>query len=147
MLRRRIAVAAAGITAVGAMVALPAVGTAGAPVLQKKTTATVKVVDDLYTPTSLSIKQNDLINFKWDKGNTNTHNVVLQKGPKGVKLGCKTKGKDAYSSLISKCNKSGSGAIGIKFKKQFDVAGTYDFICTIHPTQMQLEVKVKKKKK
>ncbi|MFN8150348.1 MAG: plastocyanin/azurin family copper-binding protein [Solirubrobacterales bacterium] len=145
MLRRRIAVAAAGITAVGAMVALPAVGTADAPVYKK--TTTVNVVDDFYSPTSLSIKQNDQVNFKWDAGNTNTHNVVLQKGPKGVKLGCKTKGKDAYSPLISKCNKSGSGAIGIKFKKKFDKAGTYDFVCTIHPTQMQLEVKVAKKKK
>ena len=140
---RRAAAIAAGIAAVGAL-ALPAV-TSAEP--QFKKTSTVKVADDFYSPVDLNIKQNDTINWKWDPSNTNTHNVVLTKGPKGVKKGCPTKGKDAYSPLISKCNKSGSGAIGIKFKKKFDVAGKYDFICTIHPTQMTMEVVVKGKKK
>lgn len=130
-----------GIAAVGAL-ALPAVTSADP---QYKKTSTVKVADDFFSPTDLAIKKNDQVNWKWDASNTNTHNVVLQKGPKGVKLGCKTKGKDAYSPLISKCNKSGSGAIGVKFKKKFDISGTYDFVCTIHPTQMQLKVKVKGK--
>ena len=139
---RRAATIAAGIVAVGAL-ALPA--TSGADKNpQPKKTSTVKVADDFYSPTSLKIKRNSKVNFKWDAANTNTHNVVLKKGPKGVKKGCPTKGKDAYSDLISKCNKSGSGATGIKFKKKFDVKGKYNFICTIHPTVMKLDVKVKK---
>lgn len=143
MLRRRALVVAAGIAAVGAC-ALPAVSGADP---QVKKTSTVKVADDFYSPTTLNIKLNDQVKWAWDPSNTNTHNVVLKKGPKGVKLGCKTSGKDAFSPLISKCNKSGSGAIGIKFKKKFDKPGTYDFLCTIHPDLMKLTVKVKGKKK
>lgn len=141
MLRRGLKITAAGLAAAGAL-ALPAVSGADGPVAMK--TSTVKVADDYYSPTSLTIKKNDQIKWSWDSANTNPHNVVLKKGPKGVKLGCKTTGKDAYSSLISKCNKSSTGSTGIKFKKKFDVKGTYNFICTIHPTIMQLDVKVKK---
>lgn len=141
MLTRRLAIAAAGLAAAGAL-ALPAVSGADKPIAKK--TSTVKVADDYYSPTSLDIKLNDKIKWSWDSANTNPHNVVLKKGPKKVKLGCKTKGKDAYSPLISKCNKSSSGAVGIKFKKKFDVKGDYHFICTIHPTIMQFDVKVKK---
>lgn len=139
---RRAATIVAAFAAVGAL-ALPAVSGADSLVAKKKT-ATVTVNDDYYSPTNLNIKRNSQVNFKWNASNTNPHNVILQKGPKGVKKGCPTKGKDAYSSLISKCNKSGTGAIGIKFKKKFDVKGKYHFICTIHPTVMQLDVKVKK---
>lgn len=141
MLRRGLAVAA-GIAAVGA-IALPAVTSADSSPQFKKQ-STVKVADDFFSPTTLSIKKNDQVKWAWDSSNSDSHNVVLTKGPKGVKLGCKTKGEDAFSPLISKCNKSGTGAIGIKFKKKFDVSGTYDFICTIHPTVMKLTVKVKK---
>jgi plastocyanin len=138
--KRSAAAFVAGIAAVGAL-ALPAV-TSAKP--QAKASVTVDVLDDYFTPDEVSIKKNSKINWKWDPDNTNTHNVVLQKGPKGVKLGCKTKGKDAFSPLISKCNKSESGSVGIKFKKKFDVAGSYNFLCTIHPTVMKFDVKVKK---
>ena len=138
---RRLAAAVVAIAAAGAL-ALPAVSGADKPVFKK--TSKVEVADDFYSPTNLNIKRNSKVDFKWNASNTNSHNVVLKKGPKGVKKGCPTKGKDAYSDLISICNKSGTGATGIKFKKKFDVTGTYDFICTIHPTGMQLEIKVKK---
>jgi plastocyanin len=104
----------------------------------------VKVLDDFFAPTTLNVSKNDKVKFKWDPSNTDSHNVTLQKGPKGVKKGCPTKGKDAFSPLISKCNKSGTGAIGIKFAKKFDVKGTYQFVCTIHPDVMKLTVKVGK---
>jgi plastocyanin len=105
-------------------------------------TKTVKVADDFFAPTVVKVKKNDRVNWKWDDMNTNSHNVTMTKGPKGVKKGCKTKGPDAYSPLISKCNKSSTGAIGIKFKKKMNVKGTYKFICTIHPTVMKMTVKV-----
>jgi plastocyanin len=141
MLKRALAVTA-GIAAAGA-IALPAVTNAdNAPQLKKNTS--VKVADDFFSPTTLTVKKNAKVKFAWDSSNTNSHNVTLTKGPKGVKLGCKTKGKDAYSDLISKCNKSSTGAIGVKFTKKFDVAGKYSFICTIHPDVMKLNVTVKK---
>lgn len=139
---RRAAAIVAAVAAAGAL-ALPAVSGADKHPQPKKTSK-VKVADDFYSPTDLTIKKNSKVDFKWDASNTNTHNVVLKKGPKGVKKGCPTKGKDAYSDLISKCNKSGSGATGIKFKKKFDVKGDYNFICTIHPTVMKIDIKVKK---
>jgi plastocyanin len=110
----------------------------------KGKTYKVAVGDDFYAPSNVNVKVGDKIKWKWDSSNTDSHNVVLQSGPKKVKLGCKTKGKDAFSPLISKCNKSGTGAIGIKFKKEFDVKGTYKFVCTIHPTVMKLTVKATK---
>jgi plastocyanin len=141
VLRRGLAFAA-GIAAVGA-VALPAVTSADSPT-QLRSGTKVEVADDFFSPTSLTVKKNAKIKFAWNSSNTNSHNVTLKKGPKGVKLGCKTKGPDAYSDLISKCNKSSSGAIGVKFTKKFDVAGKYSFYCTIHPDVMKLAVTVKK---
>ncbi len=146
MIRRAAAIVAA-IAVAGALVALPATSGANKHHGHKphaKKTSTVKVADDYFAPTKLKIKRNTKVKFKWDASNTDSHNVVLKKGPKGVKKGCKTKGKDAYSPLISKCNKSATGATGIKFKKKFDVKGKYHFICTIHPTVMQIDIKVKK---
>ncbi len=102
-------------------------------------TKSVGVHDDYYAPTKVKVKKNAKVKFKWDKINLNPHNVTLKKGPKGVK-----KSKPCTHGKITKCNKSGTGAIGIKFKKKFDVKGKYHFICTIHPTVMQLDVKVKK---
>jgi plastocyanin len=107
-------------------------------------TTTVNVADDFFAPTTIKVKKNSKVKWKWDSSNTNSHNVTLSKGPKGVKKGCKTKGKDAYSPLISKCNKSSTGAIGIKFTKKMNKPGTYKFYCTIHPTVMKMTVKVKK---
>jgi plastocyanin len=133
--------ALAAVLAAGIAVPAASAGTGSAD--RSGTTEKVKVADDYYSPTKLTIKKNDKIKFAWLDANTNTHNVTLQKGPKGVKRGCPTKGKNAYSDLISICNKSGSGAIGIKFKKKFDKKGTYDFVCTIHPEVMTMTVRVK----
>lgn len=105
-------------------------------------TKTVQVKDDFFAPVSVKVKKNDKIKWSWDAMNGNSHNVTLVKGPKGVKKGCKTTGKDAYSPLISKCNKSASGAVGIKFTKKMNVKGNYKFICTIHPTVMTMTAKV-----
>ena len=140
---RRALTAVAVLLALGAALAGPASG-ASAPVELAKKRATVKVGDDFFSTDVLQVKKNAKVNFKWEPRNTDSHNVTLQKGPKGVKKGCKTSGKDAFSPLISKCNKSSTGAVGIKFKKKFDKPGTYDFVCTIHPTTMQITVKVKK---
>ena len=102
--------------------------------------AKVKVLDDFFSPDTLKVKKDTKVSFKWDKINLNTHNVTLKKGPKGVK---KTK-KPCAKGKITKCNKSASGSIGINFAPTFNKKGTYDFVCTIHPTVMKLTVKVKK---
>jgi plastocyanin len=135
---RRIA-ALAAILATG--IAVPA--TAGtAPLERDPVTERVKVLDDSFAPTYLKIRKDDRVKYAWSDENINTHNVTLMNGPKGVKKGCPKKGPDAYSKRISICNKSGNGRSDIKFKKRFDVRGTYEFVCTLHFTEMTMTVRV-----
>jgi len=124
------------ITALAALVALVAMPTAGLAAKNKN----VKVRDDFFSPTKVTVKKNAKVKFKWGSGNINTHNVTLKKGPNGVK---KSK-KACTGGKITKCNKSASGAIGIKFNPKFNKKGTYNFVCTIHPTTMKVKVVVKK---
>jgi plastocyanin len=138
MLRRSLALT----LVIAAGIAVPAASAGAAH--QRGGSSSIDVADDFFAPATLNVKKNTKVKFKWNAANTDSHNVTLQKGPKGVKKGCPTKGKDAFSPLISKCNKSGTGAIGIKFAKKFDVKGTYQFVCTIHPDVMKLTVKVSK---
>ena len=136
MIRRALTISVALVALVA--LAMPATGAAGEHHRAKK--AKVKVMDDFFSPDTLKVKKNTKVSFKWDKFNLNTHNVTMKKGPKGVK---KTK-KPCAKGKITKCNKSASGSIGIKFNPKFNKKGTYDFVCTIHPTVMKLTVKVKK---
>jgi len=98
----------------------------------------VKVLDDFFKPTNVKIKKNKKVTWKWGQ-DFNQHNVTLKKGPKGVK-----KSKPCTGGKITKCNKSGSGTIGIKFNPKFNKKGTYNFVCTVHPTTMKVKVVVKK---
>ena len=130
-MKRTFTVVAALIAALS--LAMPAAGIAGK-------TKKVKVLDDYYSPTNVKVKKNKDVAFKWDGDNLNTHNVVMKKGPKGVK---KSK-KPCAKGKITKCNMSAAGSIGINFKPTFNKPGTYKFICTIHPTVMKMTVKVNK---
>jgi plastocyanin len=114
--RRSIAMAAC---VLGAAVAAPVASGAGTvshkpkPVVKK-----VKVSDNFYSPTKVSITKGSSVNWVWSNTNFNTHNVTLIKGPKGVK-------KAKFTSI--------DGARGLHFKRTFTTPGTYHFECTIHP--------------
>jgi plastocyanin len=95
----------------------------------KKVVKKVKVADDFFTPTRLTIKKGNQVNFVWQNSNFDTHNVTLRKGPKGVK-------HSQFTSI--------NAVRGIHFKRTFLRAGTYHFVCTIHPGTMNLTVVVKK---
>jgi plastocyanin len=120
---------AAAITAaaVAGPVATGNAATAGAA--GKKKVVKVKVADDFYSPTKVKIRKGSKVKWKWDSTNGNPHNVTLRKGPKKVK---------------KKKFRSATGSVGIKFNRKFKKPGTYKFYCTIHPTTMQMTVKVKK---
>jgi len=90
---------------------------------------TIKVADDFFSPTDVKVKPNTKVKYKWDAANTDSHNVIIQKGPKGIN---------------KKDFKSATGSIGVKFNPVFEKKGTYDFICTIHPDVMKMKVTVKK---
>jgi len=89
----------------------------------------VKVADDFFAPTKLTIKKGNQINFVWQNTNYDTHNVTLRKGPKGVK-------HSGFTSI--------NAVRGIHFKRTFLTPGTYHFVCTIHPGTMNLTVVVKR---
>ncbi len=125
------------LTIVSALIALAALAAPTAGLAAK--TKTVKVEDDFFSPTSVKVKKDAKVKFKWGDDVLHTHNVTLQKGPKGVK-----RSKPCTSGKITECNTSGSGTVDIKFVPKFTKTGTYKFICTIHPTAMQTTVKVTK---
>ncbi len=75
----------------------------------------VKVEDDFFAPTHMTVKPGTTVEWKWSYANSDTHNVKLMSGPKGVK-------KFA----------SPSGVVGISWKHKFTVAGTYHLVCTFH---------------
>jgi plastocyanin len=93
------------------------------PVVKK-----VKVADDYFSPTKVTIKKGNSVNWVWSKSNYETHNVTLFKGPKSIK-------KSKFTSI--------DASSGIHFKRTFTVPGTYHFECTIHPG-MNIVVTVKK---
>lgn len=131
----------AALTAIlAAGIAVPA--TAGPTLERDPVTERVKVGDNYFAPASVKIRKDDRIKWKWLEDNIESHNVTLTDGPKGVKKGCPRKGPDAYSSRISICNKSATGTTDIKFKKRFDVRGTYEFVCTLHFSEMTMTVRV-----
>jgi plastocyanin len=109
----------------GAMI-VPAASGAGhkpAPVVKK-----VKVADDYYSPTRLTIKKGSAVNWVWSPQNFQSHNVTLIKGPKGVK-------HSRFTSV--------DGTAGLHFKRTFTTPGTYHFECTIHPS-MNIAVTVRR---
>ncbi len=121
--------AAVAIGAIAALAAAAAPATQAGKGDKPKQGPTIKVADDFFSPTEVKVKPNTKVTYKWDEENLNSHNVIIQKGPKGID---------------KKDFKSATGSIGVKFKPVFEKKGTYDFVCTIHPDVMQMKVNVKK---
>jgi plastocyanin len=119
-----------------AVTAVALTGAVAAPVASAATHATktsvvkkVMVKDDFFSPTKMTIKVGDKVNFVWASSNINTHNVTLARGPQGVK-------KKQFSSL--------TGSTDFHFERKFTVPGKYHFTCTIHPMMMNFYLTVKK---
>ena len=91
----------------------------------------VTVNDFYFGPASVTIKKGGSVNWVWSETNSYPHDVHLKSGPKGLK------DKASYSTKTT-------AVTDANFKKAFTTAGTYHFICTIHPTEMHLTVVVKK---
>lgn len=119
-----------GLTSLIACLAVSAVGvpTALGTTTKKPTVKKVQVEDDLYSPTKVTIKKGQQVNWIWSKQNFDTHTVTLIKGPKGVN-------KKKFSSF--------QASAGVHFKLTFTKAGTYRFQCQLHPLTMNMTVTVK----
>jgi plastocyanin len=98
----------------------------------------VKVCDDLYTQKpcanqapvgTVRVRKGGKVKWDWQP-DFEVHNVTLKKGPRGVD---KSKFRSQTTSSAS-----------YSFTKRFKKPGKYHFYCTIHPTQMQVTVRVKR---
>jgi len=91
----------------------------------------VSVADFFFGPSAVTIHRGGKVKWVWAATNTESHDVHLKKGPKGLKQ------KGSYSTKTT-------AVTNATFVKAFPTPGTYNFICTIHPTKMKLTVTVKK---
>ena len=121
--KSRLAAGAIVIAVAGLLGAVLLSGGAGAGTADVAKRTQVKLGDNFFKPTSKSVKKGTRVRFKWTQGNR--HNVTLRKGP-GKKFASKT-----------------TSAKGVNFSRKFKKRGTYKLRCTIHPTQMNLKLKVK----
>jgi plastocyanin len=122
------------LAALGAF-ALLGVSAAGAKAPRASSSAAkpklVTVNDFFFAPSSVTIDKGGSVKWLWSAANTAPHDVHLKSGPEGLKQ------KGSYSTRTT-------AVTDAELKKSFPTAGTYKFICTIHPTEMKLTVVVKK---
>jgi plastocyanin len=91
----------------------------------------VTVADFYFGPSAVTIPKGGTVKWVWAATNTESHDVHLKKGPKGLKQ------KASYSTKTT-------AVTNATFQHAFPTPGAYDFICTIHPTKMKMTVTVKK---
>lgn len=123
---RRIWIAAAvAALAVGVM----AMGAPGSPARATKPKV-VKVCGYYFTPTTVKVRKGGKVRWKWTNcGTLDSHDVVLKRAPKGVN-------KSKFRSQVAHYPPT------FTFTKTFKKAGRYHFICSLHPTQMRMTVRV-----
>ena len=105
MTRKAIAIAA-----LAACALVPATAGAGAG-----PTKTVTLHDDYYSPSKLTVKSGTTIKWVWASGLTDTHDVMLDKHPRGVKRFMSDYAAGDYT-----------------FKRKLTTPGKYTFICDLH---------------
>jgi plastocyanin len=117
MSRRLIATAAVVTLAAGA--AAPAFG-------GSTPSRNVEVGDNFFAPTRMTVDRGTRVVFRWSSDNENRHDVALTSGPRGVAR-----------------FKSSQRTTDYTYRRTLSRAGTYRIICTLHPTQMRLRVRVR----
>ncbi|HEX8067656.1 MAG TPA: plastocyanin/azurin family copper-binding protein [Thermoleophilaceae bacterium] len=129
-MRRGLLTAAAAALAGSLAVALGAGGaSAGSAQLHAAaSTKTVKVGDDFFDPTKVTIRQKDVVKWVWvgadgKPGETaNEHTVT-----------------EIHDKFTSKLLTKGS------YSRRFKTAGTFKILCAEHPDTMRMKVVVKKR--
>jgi plastocyanin len=91
----------------------------------------VTVADFYFSPEELTIHKGQSVDWVWSETNIYPHDVHLKSGPKGLRE------RASYSTKTT-------AVTDAEFEKKFTTAGTYKFICTIHPSMMHMTVIVKK---
>jgi len=105
----------------GAVAATAAVGVAVAVVpAHAGSSKTVSVKNNAFSPKTVNVKKGGKVVWKWTQGGV-PHNVTPANGNPGSKTSSKK---------------------GFTFTKAFPKAGTFKYVCTIHPAAMKMTVKV-----
>jgi plastocyanin len=115
----------AGVTAVALL------GTTAAARAPAPKPALVTVNDFYFGPSAVTIRKGGSVRWVWSPRNTYPHDVHLKKGPKGLK------NRGYYSTKTTAVTKA-------RFQRTFDTAGTYRFVCTVHPRKMKLTLTVRR---
>ena len=93
--------------------ATPSEGSTAAPVVKGKKRAGVAIADFTYTPPDLHIQPGDTVT--WTNNGPSEHTVTAKDG--------------SYDSDTMSVDET--------FSHTYPKAGTYDYICSLHPDQMQ----------
>ena len=101
-------------------VAIGVAALAVAPAAAAPKPLTVKVADDYFQPLKKTVKPGTKVVWKWLTVNSNTHDVKLRKGPRGVKK-----------------FHSDPAAADFTYKRTLKVKGKYLIICTFHENMTQ----------
>ena len=111
-----------------ALAVLGTVAAAAAPTAHAGSTPsrTVRVADDFFSPTRLTVREGTRLVFRWSSENFNRHDVALDSGPRGVRT---------WNSPVRTKDYT--------YRRTLRRAGTYKIICTLHPTLMRLTVRVR----
>ena len=104
--------------------ALMSAAPSGAGAAAKKT---VKVADNFYAPTTVTVSKGTTVTWKWPgfEQAGDVHDVKLKAGPKGAKK-----------------FQSDSASTDYSFKRRLTLAGTYRIVCTLHD-EMTMTIRVR----
>ena len=118
---RRLAPAALAVLAGVALLGAAPAGGARKP--QRKT---VKVFDNYYQPTKLTVNRGSTIRWLWPEDVGDVHDVKLDKAPRGVRK-----------------FQSDAATIGYDFKRKLPKPGKYFIVCTLHD-EMTMTITVRR---
>jgi plastocyanin len=118
----------AAVAVAGLVPALAAGPAAGRTTTTKTPRKTIKIGDNFYAPTKVTVNAGTLVTWKWPAVTGDTHDVKLGKGPKGAKKFHSAEAGSDYS-----------------FSRKLTVPGTYKIICTLH-ADMRATIIVRKKR-
>jgi plastocyanin len=88
---------------------------------------TVKVEDYFFSPAKLTVKKNTIVVWRWPVAGGDGHDVVLVKGPRGVKK---------FASDVFFADEI--------YRKRLKVPGKYSIVCSLHPDDMKQTITVKR---
>ena len=95
---------------------------------RKPVKRTAKVRDYYLSPKKMKVPRGSTVTWKWPsfENEGDSHNVSLYKHPKGVKR---------WTSEVASSD--------YKFKRKFKKKGKYVVICTLHPDDMRMTIRVR----